>query len=122
MAWLTDRQRVLSENIANVNTPNYQANDLKPLNFESELGLSGARLELVSTSPQHLQAPSGFGRDGDASLEHANEDRTIAGNTVSMEDELMKVSRTGADYQLMTNLYKKQLGMLKEAIGKGAGS
>ena len=36
---------------------------------------------------------------------------------------MMKVSETMADYQLMTSLYKKQVGLLKEAIGRGgAGS
>jgi flagellar basal-body rod protein FlgB len=38
---------------------------------------------------------------------------------VSLEDELIKVSETAADYQMMTNLYKKQIGMLKTALGKG---
>ena len=119
MAWLTDRQRVLSENVANANTPNYKANDLKPLSFEHELGQAGGQLQLVSTDAGHLQ-PKSAGASGD--LTTITEDRTIGGNTVSMEDELMKVSQTGADYQLMINLYKKQVGMLKDAIGRGGAS
>lgn len=121
MAWLTERQSVLSQNIANANTPNYQAVDLKPLDFAGELGRAAGKLQLVSTNPQHLQSASATGNLDSDDLAHTGDDRTIAGNTVSMEDELIKVSQTGADYQLMTNLYKKQIGMLKDAIGHGSG-
>jgi len=37
---------------------------------------------------------------------------------VSLEDEMIKVSDTTSDYQLMTNLYKKQVGLIKTAIGR----
>ena len=33
MKWLTARQSVLAQNIANSDTPNYRARDLKPLEF-----------------------------------------------------------------------------------------
>ena len=32
----------------------------------------------------------------------------------------MKVSKTGVDYQFAINLYKKQIGMIKTALGRGA--
>jgi len=122
MAWLTQRQRVLAENIANVNTPHYKAADLKPLDFQKALSQTNGRLELVATDPRHLAGKPSAPFQADDALLKTPIDRTIAGNTVSMEDEMIKVSETGADYQLMTNLYKKQLGMLKEAIGHGSGS
>ncbi len=33
MNWLTQRQRVVSQNIANADTPRYQSSDLQPLEF-----------------------------------------------------------------------------------------
>ena len=122
MNWLTNRQRVLAENVANVDTPQYKAADLRPLDFRGELAQVQGKLQPVATDPKHLS--------GTVPVSAAQEqvvtdqaDRDISGNTVSIEDEMMKVSETMADYQLMTSLYKKQVGLLKEAIGRGgAGS
>lgn len=120
MNWLTERQRVLSENIANANTPHYQSVDLRPLDFRKQLDETQARLQLVSTDPGHFTSgPNPPAVPADA-LVKAPEDRELSGNTVSVEDEMIKVSQTAADYQLMTNLYKKQIGLIKDAIGHGA--
>jgi flagellar basal-body rod protein FlgB len=121
MEWLSDRQKVLSENVANADTPHYQASDLRPLDFKKELSQASGRLELASTDPQHITAtPSANAIPADM-LVKTDDDRELDGNTVSLEDEMIKVSQTTADYQLMTNLYKKQIGMLKEAIGRSGG-
>jgi len=42
MAWLTARQTVLAENVANANTPGYMAKDLKELDFKNRI--NGRRL------------------------------------------------------------------------------
>ena len=41
-----------------------------------------------------------------------------AGNSVSMEDQMMKVAGNQMDYQAATSLYTKSLGLLMTAIGK----
>jgi len=33
---------------------------------------------------------------------------------------MVKMAQTQADYQLITNLYKKQVGLIKLALGRGA--
>ncbi len=118
MNWLTAREKVLAENVANVNTPNYKASDLRPLDFRQELASTQTRLQPVTTDPRHL---TGTLVSTEARLETkpTEEARNLDGNTVSIEDEMLKVSQTAADYQLMTNLYRKQVGILKEAIGRG---
>ena len=121
MNWLTSRQKVLAENVANVDTPQYKAADLRPLDFRNELAKTEGRLQPVSTDPRHLSG-SVRASEGQAQPLAEAEERDINGNTVSLEDEMMKVSETMADYQLMTSLYKKQIGMLKEALGRGGGS
>jgi flagellar basal-body rod protein FlgB len=118
MEWLSDRQKVLSENVSNADTPHYQASDLRPLDFSTELKQASGRLQLVSTDPNHLAAADAEALPADELIK-THDDRAITGNTVSIEDEMIKVSQTAADYQLMTNLYKKQIGMLKDAIGHG---
>ena len=42
-----------------------------------------------------------------------------AGNSVNLEDEMMKVSANQMDYAAVTSLYSKSLHLLKTAIGKG---
>jgi flagellar basal-body rod protein FlgB len=118
MNWLTNRQKVLAENVANVDTPQYKAADLRPLDFRNELAKTEGRLQVVSTDPRHLSGTVPAS-EGQAQPLAEAEERDINGNTVSLEDEMMKVSETMADYQLMTSLYKKQIGMLKEALGRG---
>ena len=120
MEWLSERQKVLSQNVANADTPHYQAVDLRPLDFNKELSKASGRLELVSTNPQHIAAtPRSSALPADAVVQ-TQDDRQINGNTVSLEDEMVRVSETQADYQLMTNLYQKQIGMLKDALGHGS--
>jgi len=121
MSWLTNRQKVLAENVANVDTPQYKAADLRPLDFRNELAKTEGRLQMASTDERHLSGtiPANEGEEQPLAEQ---EERDINGNTVSVEDEMMKVSETMADYQLMTSLYKKQIGMLKEALGRGGSS
>ena len=41
-----------------------------------------------------------------------------SGNSVGLEAEMMKVAQTAADHELMSNLYKKGMGMLRIAISR----
>jgi flagellar basal-body rod protein FlgB len=38
---------------------------------------------------------------------------------VVLEEQMMKVGQTSMDYQTITNLYKKQVNMIKTAIRSG---
>jgi flagellar basal-body rod protein FlgB len=54
MNWLTARQKVLADNIAHVDVPNYKASDLRPLDFRKELAQASHKLEVATTNPGHL--------------------------------------------------------------------
>ena len=41
------------------------------------------------------------------------------GNSVNLEQEMMKVAANQMDYQAVTALYTRSLSLLKTAIGKG---
>lgn len=119
--WLTARQKVVTENVANADTPNFKASDLRPLDFRKELAevthSSTPKLAPTTTDPRHLVGTEAAARL-DPVVEKVTTDRDINGNTVSLEDEMMKVSDNASDYQLMTNLYKKQVGLIKTALGR----
>jgi flagellar basal-body rod protein FlgB len=121
ISWLTARQKVVTENVANADTPGFKASDLRPLDFRKELAevthSSTPKLAPTTTDPRHLVGTEAAARL-DPVVEKTTTDRDINGNTVSLEDEMMKVSDNASDYQLMTNLYKKQVALIKTAIGR----
>ncbi len=41
------------------------------------------------------------------------------GNTVTLEDQVLKMGRIQADYAAMTGLYRKQMALIRSALGKG---
>jgi flagellar basal-body rod protein FlgB len=113
--WNQERQRLLAENVANADTPEFKPRDLAPPKFDA--GTSAVTpLTLLRTSPAHLASS-----DGAAPFDlQPGRDFNIVptGNAVSLEDEMMKVAANQMDFQAATALYTRGLGLLKTAIGK----
>lgn len=85
--WLAARQSVTAANIANSDTPGFKARDVMPF----ETVLARTELTLASTNPGHMRLAA------DAATNLATEpeapwDVSATGNTVALEQELMKVS------------------------------
>ena len=122
MSWLSARQNVLSQNVANADSPGYSAVDLKPIDFEKVLKQSTEPAAfqggLVVTDPHHIAATpsssSGFPSEsaGDGGVDQTD-------NSVSTEEEMMKVADTQAQYQAATNIYAKAISMMRTAIDSG---
>lgn len=133
ITWLGKRQQILSQNIANSDTPDYRAKDLKDTRFRAMLKARTKPITLERTDEAHLpgtgvtQLASAGGQAGssvsDADLRPVTveQDGPIGrnGNTVDIEDEMMKVSENAAAYQMATSLYRKHLNMIRTAIGRG---
>ena len=120
MQWHQERQGVLSENVANSDTPNFKPRDLVEPKFDKSgatVGGMGA-LPLVQTSAAHIAPPAASGDSFDQNKRAGFETRP-AGNAVNLEDEMLKVSANQMDYAAVTELYSKSLHLLKTAIGKG---
>jgi flagellar basal-body rod protein FlgB len=118
MAWLSARQTVLAENVANANTPGYAARDLTEPDFGSLVKQSSGVLQLAATQPGHF-APA-VPNDGGAQIVTVADDRSLDGNGVSLEAQMMKVSSNAAEYALVTTLYKDNVSMIKTALGGAA--
>lgn len=116
MSWLTERQTVLAENVANANTPGYNEKDLKEPDFKALLGRASSSVHLVATQPGHITMPAGGNQVGTVDT---TEDRTLNGNGVSIEAQMMKVSENAADYALTTTLYKQNMALFKMVLGGG---
>jgi flagellar basal-body rod protein FlgB len=114
MQWHQAREQVLAENVANADTPNYQAKDLAPPDFQREL--SAASLTLARTEPGHIGGTGGGAQF--ATDETARYEMTPRGNSVTHEDEMMKVASNQMDFEAATSLYTHSLAMIRLAIGK----
>jgi len=113
MQWHQERQRVLAENVANADTPNYRARDLAPPDFQRALTTS---LALVRTEPGHIGSSGGGSQFADSGDPHY--EVRPRGNTVSHEDEMLKLAGNQMDYDAVTSLYTRSLALIKMAIDK----
>jgi flagellar basal-body rod protein FlgB len=120
MQWHQERQRVLSENVSNSDTPNFKPRDLVAPKFDSSGASAGSMgsLAMMRTSASHITAAGGGGQSFDQNRKAGFQTRP-AGNAVNLEDEMLKVSANQMDYAAVTSLYSKSLHLLKTAIGKG---
>jgi flagellar basal-body rod protein FlgB len=121
MSWLNQRQDVLTQNVANADTPGYVAHDLKQLDFADEIrktsGPSQAASQLLVTDPRHIALPSAS-QNSFEDVEAGDTEASPNGNSVSLEQEMIKVSDTQAQFQAATNLYSKAMSMMRTAIGQ----
>ena len=119
MSWLSTRQSVLAQNVANADTPNYVARDIKPMDFDSMLS-DQKGTGMTVTNARHLDIRA---QRGNAFEEQdaEGEGGTPGGNVVSVEQEMIKLSDTQIQYQTATNLYQKAVNMFRTALGSRSG-
>jgi flagellar basal-body rod protein FlgB len=125
MGWLARRQEVLSQNVANADTPNFVPHDLKAQKFRSLLKAAGggdgvAPVTLARTEPGHIAPRQDPGKFRDAK-DREDYETAPSGNAVVLEEQLMKVSETQTDYRMATSLYHKHISMIKDALGRRGG-
>ncbi len=120
MGFLDQRQRVIAQNVANADTPGYQPNDLKPVDFGRILkNVTGdVTVRPATTNAKHMPSPQDL-RDPEADEQEITYEVAPAGNAVIMEEQMVSASRTVADYNLMTALYQKNVNMIRTALGRG---
>lgn len=120
MDWLGERQRVLAENIANADTPGYKPKDLKQVGFSELVRNSQLGMAASATQPGHFRGLGTRGTDAwKAERGKGTYEASPNGNEVNLEQQMMNVAETQADHSLITNLYRKQVTMLRKAIGTG---
>jgi flagellar basal-body rod protein FlgB len=121
MRWHQARQTLLSENVANADTPDYRGRDLKPFTLEGfGKPLSMATVTTSSASPHHIAISSLVSGDGFGSEDAPGYETTPEGTRVSLEDEMMKVTSNELDYQTATTLYTRSLRLIRTALGRSA--
>ena len=126
MVWLDRRQATLAQNVANANTPGYRARDSAPFAtaldqagvLQAGLPQAGApqvgRLPLLQPSAGHLAGRGAMA----GTVVVPGRERTVTGNTVSLEDELSKVADTASKQDLTASLFRKYNTLFRTALGR----
>ena len=105
LSGLSMRQRVIADNIANIETPGYHAGRVQ---FEDALKAAvGAGASPTTVSPSVAK-----------SLEPTREN----GNNVNLDREMLQNVDTNLRYQLGLRAMDHKFGLLKEAIKGGGGA
>ena len=126
MRFMAARQKVLAQNISHLDTPGYQAQDLKKPSFADMVQQSAAASSekraastLATTSPKHISAVTGMDASPYAveTLRKPYE-MTPSGNGVVLEEQMAKISETGANYEMVSALYRKFGQMYRAALGQ----
>jgi flagellar basal-body rod protein FlgB len=105
--WLELRQSTIAANVANANTPGFKARDVEPFNKV----LDGMPVHLALTSPSHIQLSAGE-TDTRATAKKDSWEVVHSGNSVSVEQEMIKGGDVNRDYSLNTAIVRSFNRML----------
>lgn len=116
LEYLAERHRLIAGNVVNANTPAYRAKDLKP--FETML------TEVHPVAPERTAA---MHLTGTRPVTPARLDRSAHGwetapdgNTVSLDQEMMKAGETRDAFNLAVGLMQKNVQLLRAAWRTGS--
>ena len=103
--WLSSRQELIAGNVANANTPQYRAQDLKPFSAV----LDQTQVTMATTNPAHITPPDEGELDPpvvqtDERCRRSRRYRAIGRS--NLQDEMIKLGEVGRDSS-MANSVKK---------------
>ena len=116
---LSERQRLISENIANASTPGYKPRDLDTSGFERVLAAQAhqdGHLAIARTNAMHMVPGGGTGSSEARVVTTPDSETTIDGNQVVLEDEMSKEADTRMQFETGIALYQKGLSLIRMAI------
>jgi flagellar basal-body rod protein FlgB len=120
LGYLSARERVIAENVANADTAGYQARDIAAPSFAEAMraarsgGASGAAGGLTRTSAMHIAAPGQS--SSPFTPQNAPDSETKQnGNSVVLEEEMLKMAESRMSYDAAISFYQKSLNLLRMA-------
>jgi flagellar basal-body rod protein FlgB len=134
MGYLSQRQKVIAQNVANADTPDYQPRDLKAYSFKATLDQQATGqsyrggqvsstaingVQMMATNVAHM-APSKPVSPW-RSPEQADSETTLDGNSVTLEDQMLKMTDARMNYDAAVGFYQKSMALLKTATRRPGG-
>jgi flagellar basal-body rod protein FlgB len=114
---LTARQRAISNNLANVDTPGFKASDVSFARQLDRALQADAGLQMVRTDAQHLG-----GRDEPDNVQITTRSDTshrLDGNNVDIDKEMALMAETVIHFQATTQMVSRRLSLLRTVINEG---
>jgi flagellar basal-body rod protein FlgB len=113
---LSQRQQLISENIANASTPGYRPRDVDTSAFERMLGSAGngsGGIVMARTNPGHMGAS---GAQASSSIVTRDDsETTMDGNAVVLEEQMARAAETRMQFETGIALYQKGLELVRMA-------
>lgn len=119
MAYLSEKQDILAQNVANADTPGYQAVAMHELDFERMALAEARRLKMKTTSAGSSLAGTRPTREFRTEDQRKTHETTPVDNNVALEEQMAMVAHNNLEYLTVTNLYTKTSDMFKTALGQG---
>ena len=117
LGYLSERQQVIAQNVANSDTPGFLPKDLQPFSFEAKLKAQSAATTPATTDPRHMQLQNSqaSAQSGFQAVTARDSETRLDGNAVVLEEEMMKMSDARMNYDAAISFYQKSLGLLRLA-------
>jgi flagellar basal-body rod protein FlgB len=109
MDWTARRQQVLSNNIANIDTPGFHAKDVS---FSDQIQM----LQVSTPSPKHI-AP--IGMDSRMQQYEVAGNADLKDNSVDLDHQMSELTKNGLQYVAMIQFVSQKLKTLRSAISEG---
>ncbi len=116
----SERQKVISSNIANIDTPNYKTKDIK---FKDELQKSNnnmainSQLKLAITNKAHMQIDNINNNQNRYDVyEVKNLEEQNDGNNVNLDTQMSEMSKNSVLFNALQNSIKKDSSWFKTMI------
>ena len=114
-----ERQKVISSNIANINTPNYKT---KELVFQEELNKNQATLQMAKTSSNHFtnvgSNPASINNPKLVQVKGLQEQND--GNNVNLDSQMSEMSKNKVIFDALQSAIKKDSKLFRSVIESSA--
>jgi flagellar basal-body rod protein FlgB len=119
MNWVGQRQQVIAQNIANADTPDYRARDIEKFDFQRTLeehapsNAGRANISMRATHSMHLSGRVESNASAASSTRRNPYETAPDGNSVVLEEQMVKMNEAAVQHSAMVGLYRKHLAMIK---------
>jgi flagellar basal-body rod protein FlgB len=114
---LSARQQAISNNIANVETPNYKAVDVTfERSLRQAIGNDDSTLAVERTDDNHLNRTGMIDQMQEVesqTFRRAGTSMRLDGNNVDIETEMVRLAETAMRFQSLTTLASRKLALLR---------
>jgi flagellar basal-body rod protein FlgB len=122
LGYLTQREGLVSQNVANADTPGYVPRDLNGFTFagamEAAQGGGASGLDAAPAADGHIAITPTSMTTSFKAMVSPDSEATLNGNHVVLEDQMMKMNESRMDYDAAVGFYQKSLSLIQMAIRK----